>query len=87
MEQELPTVTQKLLTTSECLLASLGSLSSSTGKVSPVGGSQQSEFLPTNSEPSFCSLAIMMQLQNTRWAAVANIKFCFQCSLDKWLSW
>ncbi|CAG09468.1 unnamed protein product, partial [Tetraodon nigroviridis] len=33
LEQELPTVTQKLLTTSECLLASLGSLSSSTGKI------------------------------------------------------
>lgn len=33
LEQELPTVTQKLLTTSECLLGSLGSLTSSTGKV------------------------------------------------------
>uniref|UniRef100_H2UDY8 Protein phosphatase 1 regulatory subunit 21 n=1 Tax=Takifugu rubripes TaxID=31033 RepID=H2UDY8_TAKRU len=33
LEQELPTVTQKLLTTSECLLGSLGSLTSSTGKI------------------------------------------------------
>lgn len=38
LEQELPTVTQKLLTTSECLLGSLGSLTSSTGKVRPTGG-------------------------------------------------
>uniref|UniRef100_A0A674PHV6 Protein phosphatase 1 regulatory subunit 21 n=1 Tax=Takifugu rubripes TaxID=31033 RepID=A0A674PHV6_TAKRU len=35
LEQELPTVTQKLLTTSECLLGSLGSLTSSTGKPRP----------------------------------------------------
>uniref|UniRef100_A0A8P4GB24 Protein phosphatase 1 regulatory subunit 21 n=1 Tax=Dicentrarchus labrax TaxID=13489 RepID=A0A8P4GB24_DICLA len=33
LEQELPTVTQKLSTTSECLLGSLGSLTSSTGKI------------------------------------------------------
>lgn len=38
LEQELPTVTQKLSTTSECLLGSLGSLTSSTGKVRPTGG-------------------------------------------------
>lgn len=36
LEQELPTVTQKLSTTSECLLGSLGSLTSSTGKVRPT---------------------------------------------------
>lgn len=41
LEQELPTATQKLLTTSECLLGSLGSLTSSTGKVSPTGGGQK----------------------------------------------
>uniref|UniRef100_A0A672JFT8 Protein phosphatase 1 regulatory subunit 21 n=1 Tax=Salarias fasciatus TaxID=181472 RepID=A0A672JFT8_SALFA len=35
IEQELPTVTQKLSTTTECLLGSLGSLTSSTGKVRP----------------------------------------------------
>ncbi|KAM3605811.1 uncharacterized protein V6R79_005124 [Siganus canaliculatus] len=33
LEKELPTVTQKLCTTSECLLGSLGSLTSSTGKI------------------------------------------------------
>uniref|UniRef100_A0A3Q3MMY2 Protein phosphatase 1 regulatory subunit 21 n=1 Tax=Labrus bergylta TaxID=56723 RepID=A0A3Q3MMY2_9LABR len=33
LEQELPTVTQKLCTTTECLLGSLGSLNSSTGKI------------------------------------------------------
>uniref|UniRef100_A0A673Y805 Protein phosphatase 1 regulatory subunit 21 n=1 Tax=Salmo trutta TaxID=8032 RepID=A0A673Y805_SALTR len=33
LEQELSTVTQKLRTTNECLLASLGSLTSSTGKI------------------------------------------------------
>ncbi|XP_036980377.1 protein phosphatase 1 regulatory subunit 21 isoform X2 [Acanthopagrus latus] len=33
LEQELPTITQKLCTTSECLLGSLGSLTSSTGKI------------------------------------------------------
>lgn len=44
LEQELPTVTQKLLTTSECLLGSFGSLTSSTGKVCPIGGSQSSDF-------------------------------------------
>lgn len=41
LEQELPTITQKLCTTSECLLGSLGSLTSSTGKVQPTGGRQQ----------------------------------------------
>lgn len=38
LEQELPTVTQKLCTTTDCLLGSLGSLTSSTGKVRPTGG-------------------------------------------------
>ncbi|XP_022599574.1 protein phosphatase 1 regulatory subunit 21 isoform X1 [Seriola dumerili] len=33
LEQELPTITQKLCTTTECLLGSLGSLTSSTGKI------------------------------------------------------
>lgn len=33
IEQELPTVTQKLSTTTECLLGSLGSLTSCTGKI------------------------------------------------------
>uniref|UniRef100_A0A8C7DHR9 Protein phosphatase 1 regulatory subunit 21 n=1 Tax=Oncorhynchus kisutch TaxID=8019 RepID=A0A8C7DHR9_ONCKI len=33
LEQELSTITQKLRTTNECLLASLGSLTSSTGKI------------------------------------------------------
>lgn len=33
LEQELPTVTQKLRTTTECLLASLSSLTNSTGKI------------------------------------------------------
>ncbi|KAG7462670.1 hypothetical protein MATL_G00187260 [Megalops atlanticus] len=33
LEQELPTVTQKLSTTNECLLSSLGSLTSCTGKI------------------------------------------------------
>ncbi|XP_071754060.1 protein phosphatase 1 regulatory subunit 21 [Centroberyx gerrardi] len=33
LEQELPTVTQKLRTTTECLLGSLGSLTNSTGKI------------------------------------------------------
>ncbi|XP_030627197.1 protein phosphatase 1 regulatory subunit 21 [Chanos chanos] len=33
LEQELPTVTQKLRTTNECLLSSLGSLTNSTGKI------------------------------------------------------
>ncbi|MBN3298452.1 PPR21 phosphatase, partial [Amia calva] len=33
LEQELPTVTQKLRTTNECILSSLGSLTNSTGKI------------------------------------------------------
>ncbi|KAJ7987520.1 hypothetical protein DPEC_G00327350 [Dallia pectoralis] len=33
LEQELPTVTQKLRTTNECLLSSLGTLTNSTGKI------------------------------------------------------
>ncbi|XP_034753495.1 protein phosphatase 1 regulatory subunit 21 isoform X2 [Etheostoma cragini] len=33
LEQDLPTITQKLCTTTECLLGSLGSLTSSTGKI------------------------------------------------------
>ncbi|KAM3862684.1 protein phosphatase 1 regulatory subunit 21 [Diretmus argenteus] len=33
LEQELPTITQKLRTTTECLLGSLGSLTNSTGKI------------------------------------------------------
>ncbi|XP_056147718.1 protein phosphatase 1 regulatory subunit 21 [Lampris incognitus] len=33
LEQELPTVTQKLQTTTECLLGSLGSLTNNTGKI------------------------------------------------------
>uniref|UniRef100_A0A4W5M1T4 Protein phosphatase 1 regulatory subunit 21 n=1 Tax=Hucho hucho TaxID=62062 RepID=A0A4W5M1T4_9TELE len=33
LEQQLPTVTQKLCTTNECLLASLGMLTNSTGKI------------------------------------------------------
>ncbi|XP_028844331.1 protein phosphatase 1 regulatory subunit 21 [Denticeps clupeoides] len=33
LEQDLPTVTQKLRTTNECLLSSLGSLTNSTGKI------------------------------------------------------
>uniref|UniRef100_A0A665WV98 Protein phosphatase 1 regulatory subunit 21 n=1 Tax=Echeneis naucrates TaxID=173247 RepID=A0A665WV98_ECHNA len=33
LEKELPTITQKLSTTTECLLGSLGSLTSSTGKI------------------------------------------------------
>lgn len=41
LEQELPTVTQKLCTTTECLLGSLGSLTNSTGKVWPTEGRQQ----------------------------------------------
>lgn len=41
LEQELPTTTQKLFTTTECLLGSLGSLTNSTGKVRPIGGDQQ----------------------------------------------
>lgn len=41
LEQELPSVTQKLCTTTECLLGSLGSLTSSTGKVWPTGVRQQ----------------------------------------------
>lgn len=45
LEQELPTVTQKLRTTTECLLGSLGSLTNSTGKVRPIGGRQQPSFL------------------------------------------
>uniref|UniRef100_A0A665WUN2 Protein phosphatase 1 regulatory subunit 21 n=1 Tax=Echeneis naucrates TaxID=173247 RepID=A0A665WUN2_ECHNA len=35
LEKELPTITQKLSTTTECLLGSLGSLTSSTGKPRP----------------------------------------------------
>ncbi|KAI9527651.1 hypothetical protein NQZ68_028874 [Dissostichus eleginoides] len=35
LEQELPTITQKLCTTTECLLGSLGSLTSSTGQARP----------------------------------------------------
>lgn len=40
LEQELPTVTQKLSTTTECLVGSLGLLTSVTGKVLPTGVTQ-----------------------------------------------
>lgn len=59
LEQELPTVTQKLLTTSECLLGSLGSLASSTGKVRPPGGGRSRARAVFTGTGSFCSWAVM----------------------------
>ncbi|KAM9726654.1 protein phosphatase 1 regulatory subunit 21 [Menidia menidia] len=58
IEQELPTVTQKLCTTTECLLGSLGSLTSSTGKVATFFSNNLDFFTSPGYSPRGGSIAL-----------------------------
>uniref|UniRef100_A0A1A8GVR9 Protein phosphatase 1 regulatory subunit 21 n=1 Tax=Nothobranchius korthausae TaxID=1143690 RepID=A0A1A8GVR9_9TELE len=58
IEQELPTVTQKLCTTSECLLGSLGSLTSVTGKIATFFSNNLDFFTSPAYSPRGSSLAL-----------------------------
>ncbi|KAK1902498.1 Protein phosphatase 1 regulatory subunit 21 [Dissostichus eleginoides] len=51
LEQELPTITQKLCTTTECLLGSLGSLTSSTGQIATFFSSNLDFFTSSGYSP------------------------------------
>uniref|UniRef100_A0A3B5BJ21 Protein phosphatase 1 regulatory subunit 21 n=1 Tax=Stegastes partitus TaxID=144197 RepID=A0A3B5BJ21_9TELE len=58
IEQELPTVTQKLCTTTECLLGSLGSLTSSTGKIATFFSNNLDFFTSSGYSPRGCTVAL-----------------------------
>uniref|UniRef100_A0AAQ6A9W0 Protein phosphatase 1 regulatory subunit 21 n=1 Tax=Amphiprion ocellaris TaxID=80972 RepID=A0AAQ6A9W0_AMPOC len=58
IEQELPTVTQKLCTTTECLLGSLGSLTSSTGKIATFFSNNLDFFTSSGYNPRGCTVAL-----------------------------
>ncbi|XP_072247271.1 protein phosphatase 1 regulatory subunit 21 [Leuresthes tenuis] len=58
IEQELPTVTQKLCTTTECLLGSLGSLTSSTGKIATFFSNNLDFFTSPGYSPRGSSVAL-----------------------------
>ncbi|XP_061815277.1 protein phosphatase 1 regulatory subunit 21 [Nerophis lumbriciformis] len=62
LEQELPTVTQKLFTTTECLLGSLGSLTSSTGKLATFFSNNLDFFTSSGYSPKG-STAVLNPLQ------------------------
>uniref|UniRef100_A0A8C2X4S8 Protein phosphatase 1 regulatory subunit 21 n=1 Tax=Cyclopterus lumpus TaxID=8103 RepID=A0A8C2X4S8_CYCLU len=57
-EQELPTITQKLCTTTECLLGSLGSLTSSTGKISTFFSNNLDFFTSSGYSPRGSTVAL-----------------------------
>uniref|UniRef100_A0A8C5NC44 Protein phosphatase 1 regulatory subunit 21 n=1 Tax=Gouania willdenowi TaxID=441366 RepID=A0A8C5NC44_GOUWI len=61
IEQELPTVTEKLCTTTECLLGSLGSLTISTGKSVPYKEALSNRRVLTSSTESREGLAQQVQ--------------------------
>ncbi|XP_035027781.1 protein phosphatase 1 regulatory subunit 21 isoform X2 [Hippoglossus stenolepis] len=58
LEQELPTITQKLCTTSECLLGSLGSLTSSTGKIATFFSNNLDFFTSSGYSPRTSTLSL-----------------------------
>ncbi|XP_070771795.1 protein phosphatase 1 regulatory subunit 21 isoform X3 [Enoplosus armatus] len=58
LEQDLPTVTQKLCTTSECLLGSLGSLTSSTGKIATFFSNNLDFFTSSGYNPRGSTVAL-----------------------------
>ncbi|XP_068580685.1 protein phosphatase 1 regulatory subunit 21 isoform X2 [Cebidichthys violaceus] len=57
-EQELPTITQKLCTTTECLLGSLGSLTSSTGKIATFFSNNLDFFTSSGYSPRGSTVAL-----------------------------
>uniref|UniRef100_A0A673CTJ7 Protein phosphatase 1 regulatory subunit 21 n=1 Tax=Sphaeramia orbicularis TaxID=375764 RepID=A0A673CTJ7_9TELE len=58
LEQELPTVTQKLCTTTECLVGSLSSLTSSTGKIATFFSNNLDFFTSSGYCPKGCTVAL-----------------------------
>ncbi|XP_015237510.1 PREDICTED: protein phosphatase 1 regulatory subunit 21 [Cyprinodon variegatus] len=58
IEQELPTVTQKLSTTTECLLGSLGSLTSVTGKIATFFSNNLDFFTSPGYSPRGCTVSL-----------------------------
>uniref|UniRef100_A0A4W6F091 Protein phosphatase 1, regulatory subunit 21 n=1 Tax=Lates calcarifer TaxID=8187 RepID=A0A4W6F091_LATCA len=58
LEQELPTVTQKLCTTTECLLGSLGSLTNSTGKIATFFSNNLDFFTSSGYSPRGSTVAL-----------------------------
>lgn len=58
IEQELPTVTQKLCTTTECLLGSLGSLTSITGKIATFFSNNLDFFTSPGYSPRGCTVSL-----------------------------
>ncbi|KAK2921993.1 protein phosphatase 1 regulatory subunit 21 isoform X1 [Channa argus] len=58
LEQELPTITQKLCTTTECLLGSLSSLTSSTGKIATFFSNNLDFFTSSGYSPRGSTLAL-----------------------------
>ncbi|KAM4599230.1 protein phosphatase 1 regulatory subunit 21 isoform 1-T1 [Fundulus diaphanus] len=58
IEQELPTVTQKLCTTTECLLGSLGSLTSVTGKIATFFSNNLDFFTSPGYSPRGCTVSL-----------------------------
>ncbi|XP_043992523.1 protein phosphatase 1 regulatory subunit 21 [Gambusia affinis] len=61
IEQELPTVTQKLCTTTECLLGSLGSLTSITGKIATFFSNNLDFFTSPGYSPKGCTVSLNPQ--------------------------
>ncbi|XP_061693884.1 protein phosphatase 1 regulatory subunit 21 isoform X2 [Syngnathoides biaculeatus] len=58
LEQEIPTATQKLFTTTECLLGSLGSLTNSTGKLSTFFSNNLDFFTSSSYSPRGSTAAL-----------------------------
>ncbi|TNN50379.1 Protein phosphatase 1 regulatory subunit 21 [Liparis tanakae] len=58
LEQELPTITQKLCTTTECLLGSLGSLTSCTGKIATFFSNNLDFFTSSGYSPRGSTVAL-----------------------------
>ncbi|XP_054885079.1 protein phosphatase 1 regulatory subunit 21 [Poeciliopsis prolifica] len=61
IEQELPTVTQKLCTTTECLLGSLGSLTNVTGKIATFFSNNLDFFTSPGYSPRGCTVSLNPQ--------------------------
>uniref|UniRef100_A0A3Q1ALC9 Protein phosphatase 1 regulatory subunit 21 n=1 Tax=Amphiprion ocellaris TaxID=80972 RepID=A0A3Q1ALC9_AMPOC len=74
IEQELPTVTQKLCTTTECLLGSLGSLTSSTGKSVPYREALSNRRILTSSTESREGLTQQVQQSQEKIARLEQEK-------------
>ncbi|XP_076020643.1 protein phosphatase 1 regulatory subunit 21 [Genypterus blacodes] len=58
LEKELPTITQKLCTTTECLLGSLGSLTNSTGKIATFFSNNLDFFTSTAYSPRGVTMSL-----------------------------